>query len=278
MKFTKMQGAGNDYIYINCFEERIPPGERPALARALSDRHFGVGGDGLICVGPSDIADVQMDMYNADGSRGLMCGNGIRCVGKLAYERGLTDKTELQIETASGVRTLWLDAADGVVRSARADMGSPSFAAADVPALTGEETFIRQRVEAAGRVWEVTALSVGNPHAVIFPGPDVEGLDLGAIGPAFERHPLFPRGVNTEFVNVIDRDHLKMRVWERGSGETLACGTGAAAALAAANVCGLCGDSAAVELPGGALFVQWDRARDRLYLTGPAVTVFEGEL
>ena len=266
MKFTKMHGTGNDYVYVNCFAENLPADERPALAKQLSNRHFGVGGDGLICIGPSDAADFQMDMYNADGSRGLMCGNGIRCVGKYVYDRGLTDKTELKIETASGVKTIWLNAEDGTVRSVRVDMGSPSF------------NLVRRPVEAAGQLWEVTDLSVGNHHAVLFLKEDVDRLDLPRIGPAFEHHPLFPKGVNTEFVNVLGPARLKMRVWERGTGETLACGTGATAVLAAANVCGLCGDSATVLLPGGELFIEWDKAANKLYMTGPAATVFEGEI
>ncbi|MCL2343308.1 MAG: diaminopimelate epimerase [Firmicutes bacterium] len=266
MKFTKMQGTGNDYIYVNCFAEDLPAEARPALAVRISDRHFGVGGDGLICICPSDIADFRMDMYNADGSVGLMCGNGIRCVGKYVYDRGLTDKTELQIETASGIKSIRINVENGIVDTVRVDMGSPEIA------------FVRRPVEAAGQTWEVTALSVGNPHAVIFIEENVDGLDLLRIGPAFAHHPLFPEGVNTEFVNVLSPDRLKMRVWERGSGETLACGTGATAAFAAANVCGLAGGSAAVELPGGKLLIEWDKAANKLYMTGPAVTVFEGEI
>ena len=275
MKFTKMQGAGNDYVYVDCIAQQVE--NRSALARRLSNRNFGVGSDGLICICPSDTADFRMDMYNADGSRGKMCGNGIRCVGKYVYERGLTDKTCLTVETGAGIKTLWLEVQDGIVRSVRVDMGMPEFRPERIPVLAAGERFVRQPLEVCGQIWHVTALSVGNPHAVIFV-EDVDALDLPAIGPAFERHPLFPERINTEFVQVLDRHTLKMRVWERGSGETLACGTGATATLVAAALCGYAEDRATVMLLGGNLEIEWDRATDQLYMTGPAEFVFDGEL
>lgn len=278
MNFTKMHGAGNDYVYVNCFAEDLPEKERPPLARIVSDRNFGVGSDGLICICPSESCDFKMDMYNADGSRGEMCGNGIRCVGKYVFERGLTSKTVLKIETAAGVKTLWLSIESGVVKTVRVDIGSPSFIPADVPVITKLSEFIRQPVEVRNRLWEVTALSVGNPHAVIFVDRDVDDLSLSEIGPEFENNCIFPERVNTEFVNVLEDGCLKMRVWERGSGETLACGTGAAAVLTAANVCGLCGERAKISLRGGELEAEWDKHSNKLYITGTAEFVFDGTL
>ena len=277
MKFTKMHGCGNDYVYVNCFEENLPPEERPALSRKVSDRHFGVGGDGLICICPSDKADFAMDMYNADGSCAQMCGNGIRCVAKYVYERGMTDKTVIDVETGAGVKTLWLNVENGVVESVRVCMGQPEFKAEKIPVLTDGESFINQPMEVGGMQWNVTAVSVGNPHAVVFVD-NVDWLDLPTIGPLFENCPLFPERINTEFVQVIDRTTLKMRVWERGSGETLACGTGSTAALAAAVVNGKCEPYAKLLLRGGELNIEWNRDENLIYMTGPAVTVFDGEL
>ena len=275
MKFTKMHGCGNDYVYVNCFEETAD--DRPALARLVSDRHFGVGGDGLICICPSDKADFAMDMYNADGSCAQMCGNGIRCVAKYVYERGMTDKTVIDVETGAGVKTLWLNVENGVVESVRVCMGQPEFKAEKIPVLTDGESFINQPMEVGGMQWNVTAVSVGNPHAVVFVD-NVDWLDLPTIGPLFENCPLFPERINTEFVQVIDRTTLKMRVWERGSGETLACGTGSTAALAAAVVNGKCEPYAKLLLRGGELNIEWNRDENLIYMTGPAVTVFDGEL
>ena len=275
MKFTKMHGCGNDYVYVNCFEETAD--DRPALARLVSDRHFGVGGDGLICICPSDKADFAMDMYNADGSCAQMCGNGIRCVAKYVYERGMTDKTVIDVETGAGVKTLWLNVENDVVESVRVCMGQPEFKAEKIPVLTDGESFINQPMEVGGMQWNVTAVSVGNPHAVVFVD-NVDWLDLPTIGPLFENCPLFPERINTEFVQVIDRTTLKMRVWERGSGETLACGTGSTAALAAAVVNGKCEPYAKLLLRGGELNIEWNRDENLIYMTGPAVTVFDGEL
>ena len=277
LKFTKMHGAGNDYVYLNCMESDVA--NKPELARRLSDRHRGVGGDGLICIAPSRTADFSMEMYNADGSRAEMCGNGIRCVGKYVYDRGLTDKTEINIETLAGIKTLWLnvDEKDGSVNSVRVDMGSPEFRPEMIPMRSDRGDFINQAIMVDDRWYEITALSVGNPHAVIFVS-DVSTAPVAEIGPKIENHPLFPERVNVEFVEVTSHENLKMRVWERGSGETQACGTGATASLVAAALNGHTGDSARVSLTGGKLFIEWDRNANRLYMTGPAVTVFDGEL
>lgn len=275
MKFTKMHGSGNDYVYVNCFEEEIA--DRSAFAVKVSNRNFGVGSDGLICICPSVVADFQMDMYNADGSAAQMCGNGIRCVAKYVYDKGLTDKTELTVETRSGIKTLRLNIEGGAVQSVRVDMGSPELRPQYIPIAEHGRNFINRSVIVGEEEYFVTAVSVGNPHAIVFV-PDVDALDLAVLGPRFENHPLFPERVNTEFVQVIDRNTLKMRVWERGSGETLACGTGATATLVASALNGHTGNTATIRLKGGDLFIEWDRENDRLYMTGPAVTVFDGEL
>ncbi len=275
MKFTKMHGTGNDYVYVNCIEQALS--DRPEFARRVSNRNFGVGSDGLICICPSDMADFKMDMYNLDGSSAQMCGNGIRCVGKYVYDKGLTDKTDLAIETASGIKRLKLNLKDGRVDTVRVDMGKPELRPQYIPIAEHGKNFINRSVIVGQDEFFVTALSVGNPHAVVFV-PDVDKLDLCALGPKFENHPLFPEKVNTEFVEIIDRNTLKMRVWERGSGETMACGTGATATLVAAALCDHTDNSAVVRLKGGELFIEWDRNADRVYMTGPAVTVFDGEL
>ena len=273
MKFTKMQGCGNDYIYVNCFAENVD--DRPALASKISDRHFGIGGDSLICIDRSDVADFKMDMYNADGSHGKMWGNGIRCVAKYVYDNGMTDKTELTVETGSGVKTLQLQVEDGKVSTVRVCMGSPEFRPAQIPMKAEGENFIMRPVEVCGKRWDVTAVSMGNPHAVVFVD-NVDWLNLEEIGPAFENHPMFPERVNTEFVQVVDEHTLKMRVWERGSGETLACGTGSSASLAAAVVCGKSAARVKTLLRGGELEIEWNRAENLIYMTGPAVKVFDG--
>ena len=270
MNFTKMHGCGNDYVYVNCLEETI--GDRPNFAIRVSNRNFGVGSDGLICICPSEMADFKMDMYNADGSRAQMCGNGIRCVGKYVYDKGLTDKTELTIETGAGIKNLALNVEDGKVSTVRVEMGAPELRPLYIPIAEQGKTFIDRPVVVGQEEVRLTAVSVGNPHAVVFV-EDVDSLDLKNLGPEFENHPLFPERVNTEFVN-----RLKMRVWERGSGETLACGTGATATLVAAALCGHTGNSATVELLGGELLIEWDREKNLLYMTGPAVTVFDGRL
>ena len=275
MKFTKMQGCGNDYIYVNCFEETVP--DPSGMSIRLSDRHFGVGGDGLVLISPSDSADFDMDMYNADGSRSGMCGNAIRCVGKYVYDRGLTDQKVITISTQTGVKTLWLDVQNGAVQTVRVCMGKPDFRPEAVP-VTGEgDTFLQQDITVLGETWNVSAVSVGNPHCVTYVD-DPYALDFERIGPAFENHPVFPARVNTEFIQIIDEHTLKMRVWERGSGETFACGTGASAALAVTAKLGLCADEADLILRGGTLHIEWDRETDLLYMTGPATFVFDGEV
>ena len=259
MRFTKMEGLGNDYIYVNCLEGE-PPG-LPELAIRLADRHFGVGADGLICIKPGRSGDFAMEMYNADGSRGAMCGNGIRCVGKYVYDKGLTRKACLTIDTDAGPRRLELVVRGGQVEQVTVDMG---------PVRVGRT----MELEAGGRTWQVRPVDVGNPHAVIF-CERPEEIDLERLGPLLEVHPAFPDRVNVEFAGV-EEDGLTVRVWERGSGPTLACGTGACAAFAAARRAGLCGPKAGVRLPGGVLAVE-ERKR-HLFMTGPARTVFEGEV
>lgn len=268
-----MHGCGNDYVYVDCTAAPLPHPER--AARLLSDRHFGVGADGLILILPSAQADFRMEMYNADGSVGAMCGNGIRCVGKYVYDHGLTRKTALTIETRSGVRALKLTVAGNRVTRVRVDMGAWSAAAADVPVVGLGETVLGVPFPLAGRTWELSCLSLGNPHAVVWcENPDA--LNLAALGPQLEHSPCFPDRVNAEFVRVLDEHRLALRVWERGAGETLACGTGACAAAVAAHLAGKCGDAVTVTLPGGTLEVAL--AGGHAFLTGPAETVFTGEL
>lgn len=275
MKFTKMHGCGNDYIYVDCTTQTIA--DRNAAAKALSDRHFGIGSDGLICIDSSSVADFRMDMYNADGSQGKMCGNGIRCVGKFVYDHGMTDKTCITVETLAGIKTLHLFVQDGVVERVRACMGAPGLTPESVPVLAGGDCFIQQPVEVQGKQWPMTCVSMGSAHAVTFVD-DVDALDLEKIGPEFEHHPLFPDRINAEFVQIIDDTHLKMRVWERGSGETLACGTGSCATLVSAVLSGLAQTKATVLLRGGELEIEWDRENNLIYMTGPATTVFEGAI
>lgn len=275
MKFTKMHGCGNDYVYVNCFLETVE--DRPALARQVSLRNFGIGSDGLICICPSEIADFKMDMYNADGSSSAMCGNGIRCVGKYVYDKGLTDKTHITVESGGVVRNLQLNTVSGKVETVRVDMGPPELRPRYIPMAERGKDFIHRSVIVEGEEFFLTAVNMGNPHAVLFV-EDVDALDLSTLGPKFENHPLFPERVNTEFVQVLDRNTLKIRVWERGSGETLACGTGACASTVAAVLEGRAENSLKVLLRGGELEIFWDRDHDRLYMTGPAVTVFDGVL
>ena len=262
MHITKMQGLGNDYIYLNCLE--AVPEDLPGLAVRLSDRHFGVGGDGLIAIRPGVTGDFSMDMYNADGSRGAMCGNGIRCVGKYVYDKGLTRKTCLTIDTGAGPRALELHLRRGRVDQVTVDMGEPRV----LPSV---------ELEAEGEVFSAWPVEVGNPHAVIF-CPDPREVPLERVGPVLERSPLFPGRVNVEFAAPRDGDRLDVRVWERGSGLTLACGTGACAVLAAGVKTGRCGRRASVHLPGGVLELDWRREDGHIRMTGPAVTVFEAEV
>lgn len=275
MKFTKMHGCGNDYVYINCLEERLD--DMPNMARLVSNRNFGVGSDGLICILPSEKADFKMQMYNMDGSYSPMCGNGIRCVAKYVYDKGLCDKTEITVETGGMIKTLELNIENDLVKSVKVDMGTPELRPQFIPIAEQGKSFIERSVIVDGEEVFLTAVNVGNPHAVIFV-PDVDAADVKGLGPKIENHPLFPEKTNVEFVEVIDRETLKMRVWERGSGETLACGTGASASLVAAVLTGRAKEHATVRLLGGELFIQWDREENSLYMTGPAVTVFDGEL
>lgn len=274
-KFYKMQGIGNDYIYFDCMKESLNNPEE--LAVRLSDRHFGIGGDGIILLCPSDIADCRMRMFNLDGSEGKMCGNGIRCVGKLAHDLGYVKGDSVKIETLSGVKTLALNkGADGKVRSARVDMGAPVLRGEDIPSTYSGETVVNVPIEVDGKTFGATLVSMGNPHCVVFADPDTVGLEH--FGPLFERHPAFPERINTEFVRVIDKNRLKMRVWERGSGETLACGTGACASAVAAVLNGCCQKNSEISvfLLGGELRITYTDST--VYMEGPAELVFTGEI
>ena len=273
MKFTKMHGLGNDYVYVNCFEEKID--NPPAVARFVSDRHFGIGSDGLIMINPSKTADFEMEMYNADGSRGEMCGNGIRCVAKYVYDYGLTDKTQISVETLGGIKYLDLTVEDGKVSQVKVDMGKPELEADLIPIISEREQVIDEPIEVDGKEHHMTGVSMGNPHAVIYVD-DVKGLDLEKIGPKFENHERFPKRINTEFVHCIDRQTVEMRVWERGSGETLACGTGACAVAVSSILNNLTDTRVTVKLLGGDLQIEWDREKDRVFMTGPATVVFDG--
>ncbi len=281
MKFTKMHGIGNDYVYVNCLEEELPM-EPGRLAELVSDRHFGIGSDGLILIEPSEIADFRMDIYNADGSRAMMCGNGIRCVAKYVYDHGMTNMTTLRVETQAGIKTLELNVKDGKVRLVTVNMGEPVLLShgANRPltpaagaALPEEQ--IWEPLEVLGEDWRMIPISMGNPHAVFFVG-DVEGLDIGKYGPWIERHPRFVDRTNVEFIQVIDRTNIRMRVWERGAGETMACGTGACAAAVAATLAGYTEPRANVRLLGGTLQIHWEED-GHVNMCGPATEVFSGE-
>lgn len=289
MKFTKMHGCGNDYVYISGFSEQIPQENKETLVKRLSDRHFGVGGDGVIFINPSAEADFEMEMYNADGSRAEMCGNGIRCVAKYVYDKGLTDKTQISVVSAGQIKYLFLtvegkdgNGGRGTVSRVRVNMGAPVLVPSQIPVEVRagrdeSEPLVDEPLMVEGREYRMTCVSMGNPHAVIF-AEGVKDMDLETIGPKIERHERFPRRVNTEFVEVLDRNTVFMRVWERGTGETLACGTGCCATAVACALNGLTSDAITVKLLGGELFVEWDRESGYVYMTGPAETVFEGEM
>lgn len=264
MKFTKMHGIGNDYVYVDCFHEVVEDPVQAAIR--VSDRHFGIGSDGLILIKPSDKADCQMDMYNLDGSRGAMCGNGIRCVGKFAYDHHLVASPRISVETASGIKYLDMKVEAGKVAAVTVDMGKPE--------LTSE---LFELIEVGGEQRKFIGISMGNPHAVLFVDR-TEDLAMEQIGPLFEHHSRFPDRTNTEFVQILDRSHIRMRVWERGSGETLACGTGACASAVAAILAGYTDETVEVELLGGPLLINWNREKNRVFMTGPAVEVFHGEI
>jgi diaminopimelate epimerase len=274
MKFTKMQGCGNDYVYMDCTKRDID--NIPELAVEISDRHFGVGSDGLILIKSSDKADFFMDMYNNDGSRGKMCGNGIRCVAKYVYDYGLTDKNKLEIETLSGVKSLELTIEEGKVSLVTVDMGQPEFAPDRIPLISDKDIMIDEPIIVGEKEYKITCMSMGNPHAVVFV-EDIDEYPVDIIGPLFENHIVFPDRINTEFVQIIDKKHIRMRVWERGSGETLACGTGACASVVACVLNGLTDNEVKVTLLGGDLSIRYNKNDNEVYMTGPAVTVFEGD-
>ena len=277
MKFTKMQGIGNDYVYVDCFQETV--NNPSAVAKFVSDRHFGIGSDGLILVKPSDVADCEMDMYNLDGSQGAMCGNGIRCVAKFAYDKGIVHKKNISVATKSGIKYLELTVKNNKVSSVKVNMGSPILNAKTIPVVSEKEQVINEPLTVNGETYHITAVSMGNPHAIVYMD-DVKNLNIAEIGPMFENHINFPDRINTEFVKVIDRHTLQMRVWERGSGETLACGTGACAVAVASTLNGLVDEDVpvTVKLLGGDLEILWNRQENLVYMTGPATTVFEGEI
>lgn len=278
MRFTKMHGLGNDYVYVDCFKEHIE--DPAAVARFVSDRHFGIGSDGLIMINPSDKADFEMEMYNADGSRGEMCGNGIRCVAKYVYDYGLTDKTSISIETLGGIKYLDLTVKDGKAELIRVNMGKPELIPKQIPIISEDpedKMIIDAPIQVNGQEYCITGVSMGNPHAVVYVD-DVEGIDIEKIGPEFENHERFPNRINTEFVKVLDRCTARMRVWERGSGETLACGTGACAVAVSCILNGMTEDIVTVKLSGGDLKIEWDREEDVVYMIGPATVVFDGEI
>lgn len=286
MKFTKMHGCGNDYIYVNGFSEHIDADGKPELVRRLSDRHFGIGGDGVIFINPGQNAEFEMEMYNADGTRAQMCGNGIRCVAKYVYDYGLTDKTVITIESFGKVKYLELTlGSDNRVSTVRVNMGAPILNAAEIPVLSNKDQVVSEEIEVKGQRYKMTCVSMGNPHAVVFINDildeknlEIEDFDIEAVGPYFENHARFPERTNTEFVRVIDRNNVQMRVWERGTGETLACGTGCCATTVACVLNGLTDTKVHVKVPGGEILCEWDRQENLVYMTGPAVTVFDGEI
>lgn len=275
LKFTKMHGAGNDYIYMNGFVQEIE--DPSALAIRLSNRNFGIGSDGLVLILPSENSDFRMQMFNSDGSEAEMCGNASRCVGKYVYDNGLTTKKEIALETKAGVKYITLLEGDEKARKVTVDMGEPILVPVQIPVKVDKEPVLNFPLDIDGKIWEISCVSMGNPHAVVFT-TGIKELDLPVIGPKFEKHPIFPRKTNTEFIEVVDRKTLNMRVWERGAGETLACGTGACAAAVAAILNGYCDRKITIHLIGGDLEIEWDEQNNHVYMTGEAVTVFEGEI
>lgn len=275
MKFTKMHGLGNDYIYVNAILEKI---ENPnEVSKFVSDRHFGIGSDGLVLILPSEIADFKMRMFNSDGSESEMCGNAIRCVGKFVYDNKLTDKKTIKIETLAGIKVLEMTVKDEKVVLVRVDMGEPILEASKIPVISEKYPVIKEKITAGNYSFDFTCVSMGNPHAVTYID-DVNNFELEKIGPMFEVHEKFPRKTNVEFVKVIDDETLQMRVWERGAGETLACGTGACAVLVSSVLNGFSKRKATVKLLGGDLIIEWNEKDNHVYMTGPATTVFDGEI
>lgn len=274
MKFTKMHGCGNDYVYVNLFEEKI---DNPAeLSITVSDRHFGIGSDGLITIGPSDAADFRMRIYNADGSEAEMCGNGIRCVAKYVYDHKLTDKTEISVESGAGIKYLTLFVENGKVAQVKVDMGEPVLSPDKIPVIADGDRVVDAPIEVAGKTWNMTCVSMGNPHAVVFVD-DVMNFDIEKYGPHFENHERFPKRTNTEFVEVLSRNEANMRVWERGSAETWACGTGTCACVMACILNGYTDNKVLVHLRGGDLTIEYDDKTNHIFMTGPATEVFTGE-
>lgn len=275
MKFTKMHGAGNDYVYVNMFEETLPE-DVTEVARKVSDRHTGIGGDGLILITPSEKADARMRMYNADGSEAEMCGNGVRCVAKYVYDHGIAHKEQLNIETGAGVLKLQLFPEDGKVQQVRVNMGQPILESAKIPTLLPGDPPVGASLEVADQSFDVTCVSMGNPHCITFVDEVTDHL-VHTIGPEIETHPMFPNRVNAEFIQILAPDEFNMRVWERGSGETLACGTGACAVLVAGVLTGKLQRKATGHLLGGDLELEWSEETNDVYMTGPATEVFSGE-
>ena len=275
IKFTKMQGLGNDYVYMDAIHQKIE--NESSLAQFVSNRHFGIGSDGLILICKSDVADFKMRMFNSDGSEAEMCGNGIRCVGKFVYDKGLTDKTTVTIETLAGIKTLELNTKDGKVETVKVDMGEPILNPKEIPVISDEEPVKNLMLEAEGRKFKFTCVSMGNPHAIT-EVEDTEKFDVEKYGKVLEVDKAFPNKTNVEFIQIVDKNHVKMRVWERGAGETLACGTGACATAVACYLNGKTDRNVEVELLGGKLYIEWNEENNHIYMTGPAVTVFEGVL
>ena len=275
MEFTKMQGCGNDYVYVNGFENKIDNPNK--LSEIVSDRHFGIGSDGLIVINPSEKADFKMSMYNADGSEGKMCVNGIRCVAKYVYDNKMTDKTTITVETLSGIKTLELNVKNDKVETVKVNMGTPILLPKDVPVVSDKDKVVDEPIVIDDKEYRITCVSMGNPHAITFI-ENTDDLKIETIGPKFENNPIFPDRVNTEFIQVLDRNTVKMRVWERGSGETFACGTGACATVVACVLNGLTDDKVTVKLLGGDLFIEYNREENTVYMTGPAKVSFTGKI
>ena len=275
IKFTKMHGLGNDYVYMDAIHQTIE--NESSLAQFVSNRHFGIGSDGLILICRSDVADFKMKMYNQDGSQAEMCGNGIRCVGKFVYDKGLTNKTKLNIETLAGIKVLELNVENGNVKTVKVDMGEPILNPEKIPVKAQEEPVKNLEIKALDKQFKFTCVSMGNPHAITIV-ENTEKFDVEKYGKVLEVDEVFPNKTNVEFIQILDKEHIKMRVWERGSGETLACGTGACATLVACNLNELTNNKATIELLGGNLEIEWNKENNHVYMTGPAKTVFEGEL
>ena len=275
IKFTKMHGLGNDYVYMDAIHQNIE--KESSLAQFVSNRNFGIGSDGLILICKSEIADFKMRMFNSDGSEAEMCGNGIRCVGKFVYDKGLTNKTEVTIETLAGVKTLQLNVEKGKVKTVRVDMGEPILTPKEIPVVSEEEPVKNLTLKAKDKEFTFTCVSMGNPHAITFV-ENTKEFDVETYGKILEVDKVFPNKTNVEFIEIVDKNHIKMRVWERGAGETLACGTGACASVVACSLNGLTDNIVNVELLGGTLEIEWNKEDNHVYMTGPAVTVFEGEL